>query len=393
MKQAQMVFIPSLGASYLVSFTQFAKLLLDREESLSATILVINPSYGANVDTYSKQLVASIHKSSVKQVIVNHVMSEKSSLLVGLVVDVFCSRMIEVAKELGVPSYVFFTSSVAYKQTDPNLTISSFANPIPLRVLPSGLMNKYGRYTSSELEPYAVSSFKDCNAPPMYTVGPILNLEGQKPSGSKTTEHDKIMKWLDDQPEESVVFLCFGSAGSFHETHGHRFLWSIRKSAPKGEFSLPGEYTNYDEIFPDGFMQRTRNKGMVCGWAPQVQILSHKATGGFVSHCGWNSILESLWHSVPIVTWPMYGEQQLNAYEIVKELGLAVELTLDYNMKEGGLVMADDIVKSLKCVLEDGEFRNRVKAISENSKQAVLDGGSSSVAVDHLIKLMLEVRP
>jgi len=50
-------------------------------------------------------------------------------------------------------------------------------------------------------------------------------------------------------------------------------------------------------------------KAMICGWAPQVEVLAHKAIGGFVSHCGWNSILESVWFGVPILTWPIYAEQ------------------------------------------------------------------------------------
>lgn len=61
-----------------------------------------------------------------------------------------------------------------------------------------------------------------------------------------------------------------------------------------------------------------------------MQVLAHKATGGFVSHCGWNSILESMWHGVPIVTWPISAEEQLNAFRMVRELGLAEELRLDY---------------------------------------------------------------
>ena len=56
-------------------------------------------------------------------------------------------------------------------------------------------------------------------------------------------------------------------------------------------------------------------------WTPQVEILAHRATGGFVSHCGWNSILESLLHGVPIVTWPLSAEQQINAFQMVRDLG------------------------------------------------------------------------
>lgn len=65
-----------------------------------------------------------------------------------------------------------------------------------------------------------------------------------------------------------------------------------------------------------------------------MTVLAHKAIGGLVSHCGWNSIMESLWYGVPIATWPIYAEQQMNAFEMVKELELAVEITLDIKRRK-----------------------------------------------------------
>jgi UDP:flavonoid glycosyltransferase YjiC (YdhE family) len=63
---------------------------------------------------------------------------------------------------------------------------------------------------------------------------------------------------------------------------------------------------------------------------PQVEVLAHKEIGGFVSHCGWNSIVESLWDGVSVAAWPIYAEQLINAFQMVRDLGLAVELKLDY---------------------------------------------------------------
>ncbi len=202
------------------------------------------------------------------------------------------------------------------------------------------------------------------------------------------------MQWLDDQPPLSVVFLCFGSMGSFGadqvkeialglEGSGHRFLWSLQTPTPT-PFA--------DDVLPEGFLDRIKGKGMICnGWAAQVEVLAHKVIGGFVSHCGWNSILESLCHGIPIVTWPIYAEQQLNAYRIVRELGLAVELSLDYR-NGADLVMADAIDRAVRRVMDDNEIRKKVKEMGEMAKKAVMDGGSSFNSIGKLIEDMIGQR-
>ncbi|XP_031278140.1 UDP-glycosyltransferase 71A15-like isoform X2 [Pistacia vera] len=201
------------------------------------------------------------------------------------------------------------------------------------------------------------------------------------------------MEWLDDQPPSSVVFLCFGSMGSFDEDQvkeiacaleqsGHRFLWSLRQPPPKGQFPIPSDYTNPTNVLPKGFLDRTVKIGKVIGWAPQVSILAHKAIGGFVSHCGWNSTLESIWFGVPIATWPIGNEQQLNAFEMVIELGLAVEIKMDYRKDYSGenqvIVSAGEIERGIRKLMEyDNKTRKNLKEMSEKSRKAMMEGGSS----------------
>lgn len=207
------------------------------------------------------------------------------------------------------------------------------------------------------------------------------------------------MKWLDDQLDSSVVFLCFGSQGSFGEERvkeiavgleqsGVRFLWSLRKPPPKDKVERPSDYKtdNLQEASPNGFLEKTKDIGLVCGWVPQKEVLAHSSIGGFVSHCGWNSILESLWFGVPIVAWPLYAEQPLNAFQMVKNLGLAVELKVDYRIMNKAIVVADEIARAIKCVMEsDNEVRKKVKEKSEKSRLAVMEGGSSYAAFGDLI--------
>jgi hypothetical protein len=209
------------------------------------------------------------------------------------------------------------------------------------------------------------------------------------------------MQWLDDQPPCSVVFLCFGSWGSFSvdqvketayalEQCGHRFLWCLRKPPSNGKIESPSDYVNFQEILPEGFLDRSVKIGKVIKWAPQVEILGHKAIGGFVSHCGWNSTLESILSGVPMATWPLYAEQQFNAFEMVIELGLAVEIKIDFRRdlsKDGIIVSSDDIKRGLKLVMEpDSEIRKKVKEMSRLSRKALMEDGSSYSALAHLIE-------
>lgn len=150
---------------------------------------------------------------------------------------------------------------------------------------------------------------------------------------------------------------------------------------------MPGEYTCVEDILPRGFRERSKGRGMICGWAPQKEVLAHSAIGGFVSHCGWNSILESVWFGVPIVTWPIYAEQQINAFQMVRDLGLAVELRLDYRRGTENHVSAVELARAVGCVMGgDSEVRKRVKEVSEKARLALRDGGSSYAATGRLIE-------
>ncbi|XP_071907770.1 UDP-glycosyltransferase 71A15-like [Coffea arabica] len=459
MKAAELVFVPSPGRGHIVAIIEFAKRLLQQDERLSVSIIVIKRPYSTTVDSDTADLAASntnirfiylpqvdppviktcfensmsvyieMHKSHVKAGIIDHVLS-KSTPIAGLVIDLFCSPMIDVANELDVPSYLFFTSSAAFLGlmlylpirhseigseffiSDPDSIIPTFANPVPSRFIPSFLLDKDGYAsflshgtqfiktkgfiinTFAELEPHAIKYLTSApELPPVYTVGPVLSVEDKK-----KPEFEKIMQWLDNQPSSSVVFLCFGSLGGFEkpqleeiatalEWSGLRFLWSVRPPPPK-DFNLkPVEYTNFSDVLPAGFLDRTENRGLVCGWAPQVEVLAHEAVGGFVSHCGWNSTLESLWNGVPIAAWPVYAEQQPNAFQLVNELKLAVELKSDYRITQADkLVMAEEIEKSIKSLMDtENPVRKRAKEIGEKAGKALLDGGSSFISLGRFI--------
>ncbi|KAK4581188.1 hypothetical protein RGQ29_024747 [Quercus rubra] len=385
------------------------------------------------------------YKPHVKRVVaelVDQSLSNSSSVrIAGLVLDFFTAPMVEVGDEFGIPSYLFITANAAFlglmfyllaryddrvdaelEDSGPEWAIPSFVNPVPIQVLPTPLFTKEDGYAATmklvkrfrdvkgiivntfmEMESYALNSFLDGETPPVYPVGPVVSLKSGAHLSPNGVHYKHIMTWLDDQPASSVVFLSFGSMGSLSEPQvreiafgllngNFRFLWSLRVPQQKEKEKGLGhnDNRNIEDFLPKGFLERTSGHGIICEWIPQGEVLAHKAIGGFVSHCGWNSILESLWFGVPIVTWPLFAEQQLNAFKLVKELGLAVEMKLEDRNSGDHLVLEDEVEKAIRCVMDGkSDVRRRVREMGESSRKAVIDGGSSFTYLGLLIEDMV----
>nr|APR64105.1 hypothetical protein [Populus tomentosa] len=483
MKKAEVVLIPLPAMGHIVALVEVAKLLVQRDDRLYTTVLVMHPTVDPSTIKYMESLAASTlpdrmrvinlpsvesitsatkgrhswlrslvegQKPHVKEYVskirTQFEMNPNSPRLAGFIFDTFASRMKDVPHEFGVPWYVFSASGAAFigsmlhltalhdeqgvdltelKNSEDELEMPCLANPIPAKLVPSMVFEKdslttfleHARIlieargilinTFLEFESYAINSLSDGKTPPVYPVGPFVKRigGGGDPRSDDSNNYRDIMEWLDDQPPLSVMFLCFGSWGSFEEKQvkeiaialehsGHRFLWSLRKPSQNDEMQSPSDYEDFQSILPQGFLDRTAKIGKVIGWAPQVEILSHSAVGGFASHCGWNSILESLRFGVPLATWPLYAEQQFNACQMVIELGLAVEIKMDYRNDFYGdneiIVSSDDVLKAIKSVMEENsEVRKKVKEMSRVSEKTLVDGGSSFSSLCRLIEDMM----
>ncbi|GMI98515.1 UDP-glucosyl transferase 71B6 [Hibiscus trionum] len=370
-----------------------------------------------------------------------------SPRLAGFVLDTFLTSFVNLANEFGVPSYAFYTSGAGslgfhlytqalhdeqkiefgeLKDSDTEFTIPSYVNPVSIKLFPTDLLQperftlfrnltKWIRQvkgimvnTFSELESHALDSLSKSKLqiPPVYPVGPILNLKG---SNKIHQNYDTIMQWLDQQPRSSVVFLCFGSMGRFGvdqvkeiayalEQSGHRFLWSLQRPAEQVNDMKRSvnDYKNVAEVLPEGFLDRTAEIGKVIDWAPQVDILGHPATGGFMSHCGWNSTLESIWFGVPMAAWPLFAEQQLNAFTLVEELGLAVEIKMDYKNDNGEveIVKSEKIEREIKWLMgNDGDVRRKMKKMSDESRKVLIDDRSSHTMLRRFIDDVMNDMP
>ncbi|XP_030529640.1 anthocyanidin 3-O-glucosyltransferase 5-like [Rhodamnia argentea] len=224
---------------------------------------------------------------------------------------------------------------------------------------------------------------------PVYTVGPLIRPVRRAGLGKE------LLVWLDKQPSESVMFVSFGSGGTLSaeqlvelawglELSQQRFIWVLRRPTVKsldGSFFDAGKGGDGDEVLsflPVGFTARTRDRGLVLpSWGPQVEILSHPSVGGFLSHCGWNSTLESMTNGVPMIAWPLYAEQRLNATLLAEEIGVAVRPKA---LPSKEIVVREEVEELVRTVMvgEEGHAtRARVKEVKRSAEMAVARGGSS----------------
>ncbi|CAK7339286.1 unnamed protein product [Dovyalis caffra] len=235
---------------------------------------------------------------------------------------------------------------------------------------------------------------------PVWPIGPVLlstktESRGGRESGIKW---ELIKKWLDTKPSSSVLYISFGSQSTILasqmmqlalslDASGKNFIWVVR---PPKEFDINSEF-RANEWLPNDFKERIRSKNqglLVHSWSPQLKILSHKATSAFLSHCGWNSVIESLSNGVPLLAWPIMAEQHFNAKMLEEEAGVCVQVA------EGLCeVKHEEILEKIELVMNETDkgkdMRRKASEVKEDINNAIRDEeglkGSSVKALDEFL--------
>lgn len=170
----------------------------------------------------------------------------------------------------------------------------------------------------------------------------------------------------------------------------YRFIWVVRPpSGDAGAAYLNAQTENPLDYLPKGFIERTKGRGhVVKSWAPQVEILRHVATGAFLSHCGWNSTLESVVNGKPMIAWPLFAEQNLNAVLLTQGMKIGVRVKKNDEKNKGGIVERDEVVRVVKCVMESSEesdeMRKRAQVFKDAAAKALSEDGSSTKTLEKL---------
>ncbi|KAK1412931.1 hypothetical protein QVD17_34551 [Tagetes erecta] len=229
-----------------------------------------------------------------------------------------------------------------------------------------------------------------------WAVGPFNPVE-ISPDVSSSAQQDRhaCLKWLDKQPEKSVIYVSFGTTTTFLECQirelalgleksEQRFLWVLR-DADKGDVFKKDTVRRLE--LPEGFECRIEGRGLVVReWAPQPEILGHFSVGGFMSHCGWNSCMEAMTGGVAIIAWPGHSDQPHNACLLVDVLGVGL-LMREWACRDELVtsVMVETMVRKLMGAGEGVEIRKRATELGGELRRSLGEGGGGRKELDSLI--------
>ncbi|XP_022769551.1 UDP-glycosyltransferase 74G1-like [Durio zibethinus] len=345
-----------------------------------------------------------------------------------LVYDGFLPWALDVAKQFGIPSAVFFTQSCAVNSVYYHVSRGLLQLPLPgpnvyLPGLPSlqvselpSLVCLYGSYPAwfdvvvdqfsnvdgadwmffnifYELEKEVVhwmSKFWK-----VMTIGPTIpsvyldrRLGNDKDYGMNLFKPNTgaCMSWLNGKPKGSVIYASFGSFALLEAEQMAELAWALKGS---NYYFLWVVRETEEAKLPNNFIEETSEKGLVVTWSPQLEVLSHESIGCFLTHCGFNSVLEALSLGVPMLAMPQWTDQGTNAKYVEDVWGIGIRARPD----EKGIVRRTVIEQCIKELLIEGE---KGKEITKNAikwknlaKRAVDEGGSSDKNMDEFVANLL----
>ncbi|CAN8291911.1 unnamed protein product [Cochlearia groenlandica] len=251
--------------------------------------------------------------------------------------------------------------------------------------------------TFDDLEHDVIKSMQSI-LPPVYSIGPLHLVANQEIDESNELgrlganlwkEETKCLDWLDTKSQNSVVYVNFGSitvmsAKQFEEFawglagSGKEFLWVIRPDLVVGE----------EAVVPPEFLAETADRRMLASWCPQEKVLTHGAIGGFLTHCGWNSILESISGGVPMVCWPFFADQQTNCKFCCEDWEVGMEIGGDVKREE-----IETVIRELMDGEKGKKMRDKAVEWKRLSKEATKHkDGSSVVNFETVVKVLLGQR-
>ncbi|GLU09151.1 hypothetical protein SLE2022_260250 [Rubroshorea leprosula] len=337
-----------------------------------------------------------------------------------LINNPFIPWVSDVAESLGLPSAMLWVQSCACfaayyhyhhglvpfpSETDPEIDVQlpsmpllkydevpSFLHPTtPYPFLRRAILGQYKSLDKpfcilmesfQELEPEIIEYMsKLC---PIKPVGPLFKNPKAPNSavrGDLMPQADDCIDWLNTKPPSSVVYISFGSVVYLKQEQvdeiahallnsGITFLWVMKP---------PHKDSGYELLtLPEGFLEKVGNNGQVVQWSPQEKVLAHPAVACFVTHCGWNSTMESLSSGMPVVAFPQWGDQVTDAVYLTEVFKTGVRMCR--GEAEDRIIARDEVEKCLKEAMvgpKAMEMKQNALKWKAAAEAAIAEGGSS----------------
>lgn len=237
--------------------------------------------------------------------------------------------------------------------------------------------------TVYELEPDTISALQIEKH--FYAIGPIFPPGfTHSPIATSLWAESDCSYWLAAQPPRSVLYISFGSYAHVSKRDLHEIARGLLASKVRFIWVLRPDIVSSDEPdpLPGGFLEESKGRGMVVQWCSQKEVLSHPSIGGFLTHCGWNSILESIWCGVPMLCFPLLTDQFTNRKLLVKDWRIGIGIgELNSVSKEVVSKRIEELVRGK----EGEEIREEVKKVKIVLESAISPNGSSTKNFDRFV--------
>lgn len=447
--EGHVLVLPYPSQGHINPLLQFAKRLASKGlkatiatthytlSSISAPSVTVEPisdgfDHGGYAQAQSEKLFLESFKSNgsrtLNQLIKKHQTTTRP--ITCIVYDSFLPWALEVAKENGILGGPFFTNSAAVSAIFSRIHGGTLRLPVrledcpvvlpgipPLNLedlpsflnapesYPAYLEMKLNQFSNLEMADWIFSNtFQALEAQVVKglgeqwlakLIGPMVpsayldeRIEGDKGYGASLWKPlgQECTKWLETKPQNSVVYISFGSMVSLTQQEMEEIAWGLHKSGL--DFLWVVKDSERHKL-PKGFLEfitQNQEKGMIVNWCNQLEILAHRSVGCFVTHCGWNSTLEGLSLGVPMIGVPKWADQLTNAKFIKDVWCVGGRVKLD---NELGIVKREDVVMSLNEVMNEGnrglEIKKNVEKWRGLAKEAISEGGSSDKAIDEFV--------
>ncbi|KAH9661374.1 UDP-glycosyltransferase 76B1 [Citrus sinensis] len=301
----------------------------------------------------------------------------------------FLWQFTHVADEFKLPTIILQTHSVSGYLGIAAYPFLRDKGYVPIQAMVNNIKASSGMIwnTFEELEQAALSTLpEEYSGIPVFPIGPFHKYFPAS-SSSLLSQDQSSISWLDKQAPKSVIYVSFGSVAAINETEFLEIAWGLANSrVPFLWVVRPGlvDGVEWLEALPRGYLEMADGRGYIVQWAPQQQVLAHPAVGGFLTHSGWNSTLESICEGVPMICQPCLADQMVNARYVshVWRVGLHLEGKLE--KKE-----IETAIRRLMVEAEGQEMRERITCLKKNVDACLRQGGSSHQALGRLVDHIL----